>query len=353
MTKLFASTAIAIALATPGFAQMNDHSNFMPEISAEARFASDLIGARLYASEAEVGDANEFNQDWEDVGEINDIVLGKDGQIKAVLIDIGGFLGIGEKQIAVSMDSLTFVSDGEDSNDYFIVVNSTSEALENAPEFEWTGENMASDASMNDTEVEAKAEEMANDTAEAANDAAEATEQAANDVAKETEQAANEVEEAADEAVAEADEAVETADADAEVTADANAEMNSEADAEMASDGVLGSEARDYRFTPPAIEREGWETAAADKLTTEDVSGAAVYDTKDEWIGEVNAIELDKSGKLGDAIIDVGGFLGIGEKRVAVNFQELTLQRGTDSGDIRIYVDATKEQLEELPEVED
>ena len=59
--------------------------------------ASKLMGLDVY---------NEAN---EKLGDINELILDKDGKINAVVIGVGGFLGMGEHDIAVSMDKLKFV----------------------------------------------------------------------------------------------------------------------------------------------------------------------------------------------------------------------------------------------------
>ena len=59
--------------------------------------ASKLMGLDVY---------NEAN---EKLGDVNELILGKDGKINAVVIGVGGFLGMGEHDIAVSMDKLKFV----------------------------------------------------------------------------------------------------------------------------------------------------------------------------------------------------------------------------------------------------
>ena len=103
--------------------------------------ADTFIGKRLYTSETEVEiDAStitEVDQSWNDVGEISDLVISQDGQVQAVLTDIGGFLGLGERTVAVSMDHLRLIPDGDSQGEYFIVFTANREALENAPEFEW------------------------------------------------------------------------------------------------------------------------------------------------------------------------------------------------------------------------
>jgi len=102
--------------------------------------AEPFIGKRLYTSETDVdpgAQINEVDKGWDDVGEISDLVLSKDGQLKAVLVDVGGFLGMGEKSVAVSMDQLRVIRDGDSENDYFIVFTADKAALEAAPAFEW------------------------------------------------------------------------------------------------------------------------------------------------------------------------------------------------------------------------
>ena len=59
--------------------------------------ASKLMGLDVY---------NEAN---EKLGDVNELILDKDGKVNAVVIGVGGFLGMGEHDIAVSMNQLRFV----------------------------------------------------------------------------------------------------------------------------------------------------------------------------------------------------------------------------------------------------
>jgi sporulation protein YlmC with PRC-barrel domain len=61
--------------------------------------ASKLMGLDVY---------NEAN---EKLGDVNEIILDKSGKVAAVVIGVGGFLGMGEHDIAVSMDKLKFVEE--------------------------------------------------------------------------------------------------------------------------------------------------------------------------------------------------------------------------------------------------
>jgi len=51
--------------------------------------------------------------------------------------------------------------------------------------------------------------------------------------------------------------------------------------------------------------------------------GVNVYNEANEKIGDINEVFLDKSGKLANVILGVGGFLGMGEHYVAVDFDKL------------------------------
>jgi sporulation protein YlmC with PRC-barrel domain len=69
----------------------------------------------------------------EEVGEIEDIVLESGKTIRAVVIAVGGFLGIGERYVAVDPSSIV-ISRNEDG-DVEAVLNTTREDLRKAPEF--------------------------------------------------------------------------------------------------------------------------------------------------------------------------------------------------------------------------
>ena len=52
-----------------------------------------------------------YNQGNEKLGDINELILDKNGKVNAVVIGVGGFLGMGEHDIAISMDKLKFVEE--------------------------------------------------------------------------------------------------------------------------------------------------------------------------------------------------------------------------------------------------
>ena len=78
--------------------------------------------------------------------------------------------------------------------------------------------------------------------------------------------------------------------------------------------------------------------------------GAKVMGPDDKSIGDVNELILDGSGAVHGVVIGVGGFLGIGEKAVAVPFKALNVQRDQKGTAIqKISVSFTKDQLKSAP----
>ena len=90
------------------------------------------------------------------------------------------------------------------------------------------------------------------------------------------------------------------------------------------------------------------KTQASDDLRASKLIGTAVVNNAKETIGEIDEIVLAKNGSASHAVIGVGGFLGIGEKAVAVPFSGLTLAR-EDDGDLVVTVNATKDELNAAP----
>lgn len=288
MKRFMTTTALALVMGTAAIADTTGNTDWSAEIQATEGqfFGSDLIGMRVYRSDtdyennASVG--AEARAEWDDIGEINDFVISRDGEVNAVLLGIGGFLGMGERDVAITMDDIRIVQEGDDVDDFFLVVNATKEELGTIPAYE-------SDMSSNDAEAKDAKTKDANDTAA----------------------------------------------------------MNEGGDTGMAEgDGTVPPLVR------PQMEREGYtevEMVEATSMSADDLEGARVYGTNDEDVGEISELLLE-DGKLTRAVIDVGGFLGIDEKPVAVAFDKLQILKNENGDDLRVYIDSTQESLEAQPE---
>jgi hypothetical protein len=98
-----------------------------------------------------------------------------------------------------------------------------------------------------------------------------------------------------------------------------------------------------------AFTRDGYAKAAVHELKSSDLEGAEVYGRDNESIGSVSALKLGSEGRINAAVIDVGGFLGIGAHSVMVPFGDLTVLRATGGSDVRVHMDTTKDQLKAMP----
>lgn len=79
-----------------------------------------------------------YDQSNSRIGEIDDVLMdreGKDAKIVALILGVGGFLGMGEKHVAVSYDAVKVTT--KDNNKWYLVMNSTKDALKAAPGFKY------------------------------------------------------------------------------------------------------------------------------------------------------------------------------------------------------------------------
>ena len=65
------------------------------------------------------------------IGAVEDVLVDRDGKIVAFIVAVGGFLGMGEKDVAVPFNAVQFKT--KDNNKFYPVMNTTKDALKNAP----------------------------------------------------------------------------------------------------------------------------------------------------------------------------------------------------------------------------
>jgi len=319
MKMLLSTTALVVALAFPTLAladsttaaakpattQTNTAAGpavqqqraampgFLSERGQSDLLASELMGQDVYArrtrgdiaatggratmktdgthSMAMVNRAN--LEDMDNVGQINEIVLSHDGQVRAIVIGVGGFLGMGERDVAVTMDQVTFASDPDDRSQRYIVVNTGAEMLKDSPAYDRTARS--NDRQTRPTDRLAMTTDLAPGRTEARSDRA--------------------------------------------------------------------------AFAAPDIARDGYNRVEVAAASTEMLMGKSVYDVNDNDVGTVTDMILDGEGAIKNVVIDFGGFLGMGKSQASIGFDELTILSTEGHSEVRLYVDATKEQIQELP----
>ncbi|WP_213736491.1 PRC-barrel domain-containing protein [Bradyrhizobium sp. dw_411] len=79
------------------------------------------------------------------------------------------------------------------------------------------------------------------------------------------------------------------------------------------------------------------------------VLGRDVRSTTDEDMGRIVDVIVDRAGMVRAAVIDFGGFLGVGSRRIVVDWNALHFGRIANKSD-SITLELTKEQVSEAPE---
>jgi sporulation protein YlmC with PRC-barrel domain len=136
--KFLTAAAVAVLLSTSAYAQQAPSAN--PSADTMANTTSAPSANRFMTNQASghwlVGnlwDKDVYNAAGKSVGELKDVVINQDGKVTALVIGVGGFLGLGEKNVAVDYNYLQ--QNGGIKPDR-ITIGMSEEDLRNAPKFE-------------------------------------------------------------------------------------------------------------------------------------------------------------------------------------------------------------------------
>jgi sporulation protein YlmC with PRC-barrel domain len=78
---------------------------------------------------------NVYDPNDSKIGEIKDVLVDREGKATALIIAVGGFLGAGEKDVAVPFNAVQIKS--KDNNKWYLVMNATKDALKDAKGFKY------------------------------------------------------------------------------------------------------------------------------------------------------------------------------------------------------------------------
>jgi sporulation protein YlmC with PRC-barrel domain len=98
-TALLAGVAFAQTPTTT-----TDRANMAPAAASDSSFKGDWRASKVVGLSV-------YNANNESIGSINDLLTDKSGNIKAVVIGVGGFLGMGSQLVAVPFDRIKFVNE--------------------------------------------------------------------------------------------------------------------------------------------------------------------------------------------------------------------------------------------------
>ena len=159
LKRTLTATALAVVLAAPAFAQSNSNGNSAPlspppaahDSSSSSTQMNSNAGMDKTATTQRAGfvqsqgadewraskliGASVYGPDNKSIGDINDVVIASNGGIKAVVVGVGGFLGVGEKNVAVPFEALHVQRKENSASIEKITVSFNKDELKSAPNF--------------------------------------------------------------------------------------------------------------------------------------------------------------------------------------------------------------------------
>jgi len=101
---------------------------FLPSMPADAATVTHWYKQPVYDS----ADAR--------IGEIDDVLVDREGKVSALIIGVGGFLGVGERHVAVPYNAVRTTT--KDNNKWYLVMNTSKNAMSSAPHYKYDRTNM-------------------------------------------------------------------------------------------------------------------------------------------------------------------------------------------------------------------
>jgi sporulation protein YlmC with PRC-barrel domain len=128
--KRLAYTAILLAVAgTTAFAQTPAPRQTGAAVHTLSSIPSDSVTVTHWYKQS-VYDPNDAK-----IGEIMDVLVDRNGKATALVVGVGGFLGLGEKDVAVPFDAVEVTT--KNNNKYYLVLNATKDSLKSAKGFKY------------------------------------------------------------------------------------------------------------------------------------------------------------------------------------------------------------------------
>lgn len=103
--------------------------------AAVTRDQMDTVQAQQLRAESLIG-SDVYGVNDETIGSVGDVILSLEGEVDAIVVDVGGFLGIGTREVAIGMDNLEIRADRNDATSWHVFSPFTQEQLENQPEYD-------------------------------------------------------------------------------------------------------------------------------------------------------------------------------------------------------------------------
>ncbi|MBD3787156.1 MAG: PRC-barrel domain-containing protein [Sphingomonadales bacterium] len=113
-------------------------------------------------------------------------------------------------------------------------------------------------------------------------------------------------------------------------------------------EGAMNSDPMTQNSAAPQVTLDTDTRAAWDAMTADELHGKTIWGPNGETVGDVSDVVLNDQMQITGVIVDVGGFLGMGEKSVAIDPEQIALMQ--DGEDITLHIAATEAELKAMPE---
>ncbi len=287
--------------------------------------ASVMLGQTVYMAEnpATVGLApSEPPEDWQEIGPVADVLISGEGRVAEVVVDVGRFLGGDERMVGLGFDEIELVPDADaPRTGFFVVYTGNRGRLENSAPWDWetalSGEGRTDPNGAFTTGTPPSEAPGGGGAFVEGEDTGLMGEQRtldgpATDVGPDG------------------------------VPQGGNLSEGSP-DVPLTDDRVATSPEATPRAADEALTAERGGAVTADALV-----GADLVGTGGEVIGQVEELVMTPEGEVSAVVVEVGGFLGIGARRVALPFDSVRM-RGVGE-DAALQTDYTREQIEAMEE---
>jgi sporulation protein YlmC with PRC-barrel domain len=134
MKTLLSTTALTLLIGTAAFAQS---STMQPTTAMTSPAGTTEVLQQIPSNATTVTNyykQNVYDSSDNKIGEVSDVLVDRDGRVTAVIVSVGGFLGMGEKDVAVPFNAVRAT---KKDNSMYLVMNATKDALKNAPGYKY------------------------------------------------------------------------------------------------------------------------------------------------------------------------------------------------------------------------
>ena len=123
MRKIISATVFAMGVSVAALAQQP-----APMASGPAKILTTLPAGTTVTNFYK---QNVYDPSDNKIGGIDDVLIDKEGRVTALIIGVGGFLGMGEKNVAIPFSDIR--ASEKNNNKWYLVLNTTKDALKTAP----------------------------------------------------------------------------------------------------------------------------------------------------------------------------------------------------------------------------